>query len=241
MPHKFAIVIPDGAADEPLDALGGRTPLQAARTPEMDAIAREGVLGRSRNVPDRFLPGSDVATLSLFGYDPEAVFTGRAPLEAAAAGVALGPDDWAVRCNLMTIRDGRLSDFTAGHITSEEGSDLDRCPPGKARAGRDRVLSRRQLPEPDDLPGLGPAGPVRRRHLDHPAPRPARPAGRRLPAQGDGLGVAPRTDRRRGRGGPRSPGQPAIGWPEGSPPPTRSGSGVRGRPRDCPSSRCSTA
>src|SRR5277367_3927823 len=124
MPHKFAIVIPDGAADEPLEALGGKTPLQAAHTPEMDAIAREGVLGRSKNVPERFLPGSDVATLSLFGYDPEVVFTGRAPLEAAAAGVALGPDDWAVRCNLMTIRDGRLSDFTAGHITSEEGKAL---------------------------------------------------------------------------------------------------------------------
>jgi 2,3-bisphosphoglycerate-independent phosphoglycerate mutase len=124
MPHKFAIVIPDGAADEPLEALGGKTPLQAAQTPEMDAIAREGVLGRSKNVPERFLPGSDVATLSLFGYDPEVVFTGRAPLEAAAAGVALGPEDWAVRCNLMTIRDGRLSDFTAGHITSEEGKAL---------------------------------------------------------------------------------------------------------------------
>ncbi|WP_435022110.1 cofactor-independent phosphoglycerate mutase [Tundrisphaera sp. TA3] len=124
MPQKFAIVIPDGAADEPLESLGGRTPLQAARTPEMDAIAREGVLGRSRNVPDRFLPGSDVATLSLFGYDPDAVFTGRAPLEAAAAGVELGPEDWAIRCNLMTIEDGRLSDFTAGHITSEEAAEL---------------------------------------------------------------------------------------------------------------------
>ncbi len=124
MPHKYAIVIPDGAADEPIESLGGKTPLQAAHTPEMDAIAREGVLGRSKNVPDRFLPGSDVATLSLFGYDPEVVFTGRAPLEAAAAGVPLGPDDWAVRCNLMTIRDGRLSDFTAGHITSEEGRIL---------------------------------------------------------------------------------------------------------------------
>ena len=124
MPHKFAIVIPDGAADEPIAALGGKTALQAAKTPEMDAIAREGVLGRSKNVPARFLPGSDVATLSLFGYDPEQVFTGRAPLEAAAAGVPLGPDDWALRCNLMTIRDGRLSDFTAGHITSEEGRIL---------------------------------------------------------------------------------------------------------------------
>ena len=124
MPHKFAIVIPDGAADEPLVSLDGKTPLQAAHLPEMDAIAREGVLGRSRNVPERFLPGSDVATLSLFGYDPEAVFTGRAPLEAAAAGVALGPDDWAIRCNLMNSHDGQLTDFTAEHISSEEGREL---------------------------------------------------------------------------------------------------------------------
>ncbi len=124
MPHKFAIVIPDGAADEPLDSLGGRTPLQAARTPEMDAVARDGVLGRSRNVPDRFLPGSDVATLSLFGYDPEVVFTGRAPLEAAAAGIELGPEDWAIRCNLMHSRDGCLTDFTAEHVSSSEAQVL---------------------------------------------------------------------------------------------------------------------
>jgi len=118
---KYAIVIPDGAADEPQASLGGKTPLQAARTPEMDRLAREGVLGRSRNVPDRFLPASDVATLSLFGYDPEKYYTGRAPLEVAAMGIPLGPDDWAVRCNLMTILDDRMTDFTAGHITSEEG------------------------------------------------------------------------------------------------------------------------
>ena len=121
---KYAIVIPDGAADEPQATLGGKTPLQAARTPEMDRIAREGLLGRSRNVPARFVPASDVATLSLFGYDPVQYYTGRAPLEAAAMGHALGSDDWAIRCNLMTIRDGLLSDFTAGHITSEEGRAL---------------------------------------------------------------------------------------------------------------------
>jgi 2,3-bisphosphoglycerate-independent phosphoglycerate mutase len=121
---KYAIVIPDGASDEPQQALGGRTPLQAARTPELDRVAREGVLGRSRNVPDRFLPASDVATLSLFGYDPERYYTGRAPLEAAAMGLRLGPDDWAVRCNLMTILGGRMTDFTAGHISSEEGRPL---------------------------------------------------------------------------------------------------------------------
>jgi 2,3-bisphosphoglycerate-independent phosphoglycerate mutase len=124
MPRKYVIVIPDGAADEPQDLLGGMSPLQAARTPEMDAIAREGVLGRSRNVPDRFLPASDVATLSLLGYDPERYYTGRAPLEAAAMGIALGPNDWAIRCNLMFMEQGRLTDFTAGHITSEEGRQL---------------------------------------------------------------------------------------------------------------------
>src|SRR5262245_32586575 len=121
---KYVIVIPDGAADEPHDSLGGKTALQAANLSAMDRVAREGIVGRSRNVPDRFLPASDVATLSLFGYDPERYYTGRAPLEAAAMGMTLGPDDWAIRCNLMTIRDGRLSDFTAGHITSEEGRAL---------------------------------------------------------------------------------------------------------------------
>jgi 2,3-bisphosphoglycerate-independent phosphoglycerate mutase len=90
----------------------------------MDRIARDGVVGRSRNVPDRFLPASDVATLSLFGYDPERYYTGRAPLEVVAMGIPLGPDDWAVRCNLMTILDGKMTDFTAGHITSDEGRQL---------------------------------------------------------------------------------------------------------------------
>ncbi|HZW29346.1 MAG TPA: cofactor-independent phosphoglycerate mutase [Isosphaeraceae bacterium] len=121
---KFVIVIPDGAADEPFAGLEGRTPLQVAQIPEMDRLAGSGIVGRSRNVPDRFLPASDVATLSLFGYDPERYYTGRAPLEAAAMGIGLGPDDWAIRCNLMTIRDGRLTDFTAGHITNPEGRSL---------------------------------------------------------------------------------------------------------------------
>jgi len=124
MPAKYVIVIPDGAADVPHESLGDKTPLQLARIPAMDRVANEGIVGRSRNVPDRFLPASDVATLSLFGYDPERYYTGRAPLEAAAMGVVLGPDDWAIRCNLMTIEDGRLTDFTAGHITSEEGRPL---------------------------------------------------------------------------------------------------------------------
>jgi 2,3-bisphosphoglycerate-independent phosphoglycerate mutase len=121
---KYAIVIPDGCADEPQPALGGKTPLQAARTPNMDRVARAGAVGRADNVPEPLTPASDVATLSLFGYDPLAVYTGRAPLEAAAMGVPLGPDDWAVRCNLVTVENGVMRDFTAGHISSAEGRPL---------------------------------------------------------------------------------------------------------------------
>src|SRR5579883_2074799 len=121
---KYAIVIPDGCADEPQDSLGGKTPLQAARKPNMDRVARMGVVGRTDNVPRPLTPASDVATLSLFGYDPLAVYTGRAPLETAAMGIALGPDDWAIRCNLVTVEDGVMRDFTAEHITSEEGRAL---------------------------------------------------------------------------------------------------------------------
>src|SRR3954447_20520558 len=121
---KYAIVIPDGCADEPQAALGGKTPLQAAHKPNMDRIAQTGLVGRSNNVPASLTPASDVATLSLFGYDPLEVYTGRAPLEMAAMGIPLGPEDWAVRCNLVHVADGAMRDFTAGHITSEEGRPL---------------------------------------------------------------------------------------------------------------------
>lgn len=121
---KYAIVIPDGCADEPLAELGGKTPLQAAKVPAMDEIARLGVVGRSNNVPAHLPPGSDVANLSLFGYDPNKYFTGRAPLEAAAQGIKLGPDDWAIRCNLVTIEDQTMKSFTADHISSGEAAAL---------------------------------------------------------------------------------------------------------------------
>jgi 2,3-bisphosphoglycerate-independent phosphoglycerate mutase len=121
---KYAIIIPDGCADEPQEVLGGRTPLQAADTPHMDRIARSGIVGRSNNVPASLTPASDVATLSLFGYDPLLVYTGRAPLEAAALGVHLGPADWAVRCNLVTIENEQMRDFTAGHISNSDGAAL---------------------------------------------------------------------------------------------------------------------
>src|SRR5262249_54924781 len=94
------------------------------RTPHMDRIARPGRVGRSNNVPPTLTPASDVATLSLFGYDPLAVYTGRAPLEAAAMGIALGPEDWAVRCNLVTVEREEMRDFTAGHVSKEDGAAL---------------------------------------------------------------------------------------------------------------------
>src|SRR5262249_49523134 len=121
---KYAIIIPDGCADEPQESLGGKTPLQAAHKPSMNRIAQAGVVGRSNNVPQPLTPASDVATLSLFGYDPLEVYTGRAPLEAAAMGLQLGPDDWAIRCNLVTVEKGEMRDFTAGHISSAEGKQL---------------------------------------------------------------------------------------------------------------------
>src|SRR5919108_1538433 len=121
---KYAIVIPDGCAEEPQASLGGRTPLQAASTPAMDEIARLGVVGRSNNVPAHLPAGSDVANLSLFGYDPNKYFTGRAPLEAAAQGIKLGPEDWAIRCNLVTIENQVMRSFTADHISTPEAAKL---------------------------------------------------------------------------------------------------------------------
>lgn len=121
---KYAIIIPDGCADEPQESLGGKTPLQAARTPNMDRIACSGVVGASNNVPASLTPASDVATLSLFGYDPLEVYTGRAPLETAAMGIPLGPKDWAIRCNLVHVDREEMRDFTAGHINAEDGRAL---------------------------------------------------------------------------------------------------------------------
>ena len=121
---KYAIIIPDGCADEPQESLQGRTPLAAARVPAMDAVAAAGVVGRANNTPEALPAGSDTANLSLLGYNPLEHFTGRAPLEAAAQGIELADDDWAVRCNLVTIEDQVMRDFTAGHISTEEAAAL---------------------------------------------------------------------------------------------------------------------
>lgn len=121
---KYAIIIPDGCADETLESLGGKTPLQSASIPHMDSIAREGQVGLSNNTPAHFPAGSEVANMCLMGYDPNKYFTGRAPLEAAAQGISLGPHDWAVRCNLVTIVDQIMVDFTADHVSTAEATAL---------------------------------------------------------------------------------------------------------------------
>jgi 2,3-bisphosphoglycerate-independent phosphoglycerate mutase len=117
---KYVIIIPDGCADEPIASLGGKTPLQAARKPNMDRVARDGIVGQANNVPESLTPASDVATLSLFGYDPLKYYSGRAPLEAAAMGIQLGPHDWAVRCNLVTVIDDVMVDFSGGHVSTPD-------------------------------------------------------------------------------------------------------------------------
>ncbi len=130
---KHVILLGDGMNDDPIEALGGKTPLEFARTPNMDRMAGEGTLGRIDTIPAGLKPGSDVANLSVLGYDPVECYAGRGPLEAANMGVVLGPDDIAFRCNLVTLGpepDQLMEDFTAGHISSEEAArviaDLDK-------------------------------------------------------------------------------------------------------------------
>ena len=125
---KFIILQGDGMADYPLDVLGGKTPLEAARTPNMDWLAARGVYGLAHVIPKGFPPGSDVGNMSIMGYDPAVYHTGRSPLEAASMGVTLGSKDIAFRCNLITLTghgsDTVMEDFTAGHITTEEARTI---------------------------------------------------------------------------------------------------------------------
>jgi len=125
---KYLVLLGDGMSDEKLPQLGGKTPLQAAHTPNMDFMARRGRLGLARTVPKGLPPGSDVANLSVFGYDPRSCYTGRSPLEAASMGVSLGADDVAFRLNLVTLKISGsrifMQDYSAGHITTDESRVL---------------------------------------------------------------------------------------------------------------------
>jgi 2,3-bisphosphoglycerate-independent phosphoglycerate mutase len=122
---KYVVCVPDGAADEPVVELDGRTPLEAASMPNLAALAARGEVGRAATIPDGFPAGSDVGNLSILGYDPARYHTGRAPIEAAAMGLRLRPDQVAYRCNLVTVgADGTMVDFAGGHPSSEAAAEV---------------------------------------------------------------------------------------------------------------------
>ena len=121
---KHIIILGDGMADEPIGSLGGLTPLQYAKTPYMDELARQGVTGRMKTVADGFHPGSEVANMAVLGYDLPIVYEGRGVLEAASIGVELQPGDMAMRCNLICVEEEILKNHSAGHITTEEADEL---------------------------------------------------------------------------------------------------------------------
>jgi 2,3-bisphosphoglycerate-independent phosphoglycerate mutase len=130
---KYIVMIGDGMADRPLRELKGKTPLQYASTPNMDRLAREGILGKIRTVPAGFHPGSDVANLNILGYNPREFYSGRAPLEAASIGITMRDDDVAYRCNLVTLKYNTdktkavMEDYSSGHIATEEARELIRA------------------------------------------------------------------------------------------------------------------
>lgn len=121
---KYIVLVGDGMADYPIKELGERTPLEAARTPNMDFIAKHGRLGRVKTIPDKAAPGSDVANITIFGYDVHKFYTGRGPIEAVNLGVELEEDDVAFRCNLVTVLGDTIVDYSAGHIKSQEAAIL---------------------------------------------------------------------------------------------------------------------
>lgn len=121
---KYIVLVPDGMADEPIAALGEKTPLEAANTPHMDFLASHGLSALVQTIPHGMPPGSDIGNLALMGYDPMVNFSGRAPLEAANFGIKLKEDEIAFRCNLITEQDGSMDDYSAGHISTDEAKIL---------------------------------------------------------------------------------------------------------------------
>ena len=127
---KYIVVLGDGMADYPIEQLGGKTPLQVARKPHIDALSRRAEVGLCRTVPEGFKPGSDVANLSVMGYDPHDCYTGRSPLEAVSIGIELADTDVTLRCNLVTLSDEpnyadkKMLDYSAGEISTAEAGEL---------------------------------------------------------------------------------------------------------------------
>jgi 2,3-bisphosphoglycerate-independent phosphoglycerate mutase len=127
---KYIVMIGDGMADRPLKELNGKTPLQSAATPNMDRLAREGIIGKIRTIPAGCHPGSDIANLNILGYNPQEFYSGRAPLEAASIGISMKEDDVAYRCNLVTLKYNKdktkavMDDYSSGHISTDEAEKL---------------------------------------------------------------------------------------------------------------------
>jgi len=121
---KYIIILGDGMSDEPLENYGGKTPLQMARKPNIDWLAKHGKSGLFITVPKTMHPGSEIANMAVLGYDVEKVFEGRGVLEAASMGVALQPGDLGLRCNLLTIEDEKIKNHSGGHISSKEATEL---------------------------------------------------------------------------------------------------------------------
>jgi 2,3-bisphosphoglycerate-independent phosphoglycerate mutase len=139
---KYLVFVPDGCADVPLPELDGRTPLEAARMPALDALARRAEVGRAAVIPPGLPPGSDVGNMAILGFDPARYHTGRAPIEAAAMGVELAPDEVAYRCNLVTLSDDEppvMVDFAAGHPTNEQSHAIIAALDAALGKGRDGV------------------------------------------------------------------------------------------------------
>lgn len=137
---KYLVLVPDGCADEPLGVLDGRTPLEAAAMPNLAALAARGEVGRAVVIPQGLPPGSDVGNMAILGYDPARFHTGRAPIEAAAMGVELAPDEVAYRCNLVTVGDdGTMVDFAAGHPTDAQSHPIVAALNDALGGGRDGV------------------------------------------------------------------------------------------------------
>jgi 2,3-bisphosphoglycerate-independent phosphoglycerate mutase len=178
---KYVICVPDGCADEPLDELGGRTPLEAASMPTLTKLAARGEVGRAAVIPPGMAPGSDVGNMSILGYDPARFHTGRAPIEAAALGLRLPSDQVAYRCNLATVTDGSMVDFAGGHPSSEAAAEVVRALDAEIGSGagaevtfhpgvqyRHIMVAPAELAEadcvpPHDLtgkPAVGPTGPA---------------------------------------------------------------------------------
>jgi 2,3-bisphosphoglycerate-independent phosphoglycerate mutase len=122
---KYVVCVPDGCADEPFDELDGRTPLEVARTPVLDALAARAEVGRAAVIPEGMAPGSDVGNMAILGYDPARFHTGRAPIEAASLGLRLPDDRLAYRCNLVTVGDdGTMVDFAGGHPGTDDATKV---------------------------------------------------------------------------------------------------------------------